>query len=339
MDVRTWELLAKYVAGEATDREEARLEEWLEADPAHHKLLEETTKAWEAARGVRAPQPDAASAWSKLEGRMDEPEARSGRSSLAGGGEDRAATERRRRARLLSAAGALASIAAIVLVVILWRTDAEEVIHTERGSRSTAELVDGSHVHLNAESELTIVSMSDAREVRLDGEAYFEVAHDRSRPFLIRTSEGTIRVAGTAFNVNAYADEKEVRVAVADGAVAVHPASAEAEVDGEAVMLGPRQLAVMEHRRLRELRRDVDLTPHLAWREGRLVFENAPFDEVTRRLERWYDLRIEARLPTESVDRLNAVFESESVGEAISIIALALDLRFEEDGMEITFYR
>ena len=84
--------------------------------------------------------------------------------------------------------------------------------------------------------------------------------------------------------------------------------------------------------------RGIDLDRYLAWTEGRLVFDHAPFEEVARQLERRYDVQVELATAPQSLKRLNASFESESLGEILKSIAAALDLRYERAGRQVTFY-
>jgi ferric-dicitrate binding protein FerR (iron transport regulator) len=88
-----------------------------------------------------------------------------------------------------------------------------------------------------------------------------------------------------------------------------------------------------------EVRRGADLSRELAWTEGKLAFRDAPFEEVVRRLRRWYDLRIETELVSEAVGRLNATVDGKSPEHTLRAIAAALDLKYERDGQTVTYYR
>lgn len=337
-DDRNWELIAKYFSGEASDQEIERLKKWIDSDPARVELFENVLQAWKATEKNDASRVDVSAAWRKLEDRMDE-EADSKRASRHESRSPRRGSRSTRR-RLLRVGGCIAVILVAALIIRLWESSESKVLTTARGERAAIELVDDTHVDLNAESRLVLLEGfgRDKREVYLEGEAYFDVAHDKSHPFLIHTSEGTIRVVGTAFDVRAYAGEGEARVAVTEGAVALPLKKSTQTTKTDTVVLRPHELGVITGQRLRARHRNVDLTSHLAWREGRLVFENTPFQEVVRDLERWYDLQIEVRARFASIDRLNAVFEEESASEVIGDIAVALDLQYKKEGQRVTFY-
>ena len=163
------------------------------------------------------------------------------------------------------------------------------------------------------------------------------MAEDATRPFVVHAQHASVRVLGTAFVVQAYTDEPAMEVAVAEGQVALRPDGLEQDT---AVVLEPRQLGVVSATgSLRAVHREVDLTPYLAWTKGRLVFNDAPFGEVIRRLERWYDLRIDVQVPTGRIDRLDATFEEVTANHVLNAIAAALDLQYTKDRRTVTFYR
>jgi ferric-dicitrate binding protein FerR (iron transport regulator) len=84
---------------------------------------------------------------------------------------------------------------------------------------------------------------------------------------------------------------------------------------------------------------NVKLSKEIAWTGGKLIFEETPFDEVASKLERWYDIEVEARVPAQNVIRLNAAFEDTPLNEVLHDIAAALDLKYERDGRRVTFHR
>lgn len=341
-----WELLAKYFSGQASDREIEQLEAWVQSDLAHRKLFDELSDAWNATGDVRALDLDVSDAWGALSDCIDEadedkPHALRPNATSEVRSERTAKTASRRPwQRLFQVAGGVALVVGVAVLVWMGPDSESHVIAADRGERSSFELIDGTHVDLNADSKLTVSPEfgQGMRAVRLDGEAYFDVPHVEGRPFRVETLEGVVRVVGTAFNVMAYADEKQVQVAVAEGRVALNVQSSAQAAQTDTVLLEPKQFGIMADRRLLELRDGIDLGPLTAWREGRLVFEDAPFSEVVRRLERWYNLQIDVQAPLTTIDRLNAVFDEEAVREVVGDIALALDLQFEMEDARVTFW-
>lgn len=151
-------------------------------------------------------------------------------------------------------------------------------------------LADGTRVWLNATSELEYpVAFNDGeRVVRLKGEAYFEVAKDANRPFIVEAGGMRTRVLGTSFNIQAYDDETDVCATLVSGRVQVSLQSSRATVD-----LTPGREAVWK-RGTSDLRtREADIHKATAWRHGQFLFDEENLDVVTRMLSRWYGVTFE----------------------------------------------
>jgi ferric-dicitrate binding protein FerR (iron transport regulator) len=142
-------------------------------------------------------------------------------------------------------------------------------------------------------------------------------------------------VLGTRFDVGAYPEDGAVRVVVAEGTVSVR---SEREGTESGVRVKERQMASLSKSDRSVLRQEVDPAPYLAWTKGQLVFKDATFDQVVRRLNTWYGLEADLEGSTEAVHHLNAAFEGEPVGEVLTVIAETLDLRYEREGKRVTFY-
>lgn len=237
----------------------------------------------------------------------------------------------------------LVTVAALITVLVpeqwavSWSASESKTFVTDNRERATIRLDDGSEVHLNADSRLVLGEEFDRgpREVRLQGQAYFQVAQD-DRPFIVRSKNVAVEALGTTFDVKAYRDEKRTEVTVAEGVVALRREQSTPE---DTVMLRAQHLGIASSQGLKTVRGGVDLTRQLAWTRGELVFTDASFHEVVRKLERWYDLRIKVRVASEQVDRLNATFGDEPLSEVIRSVAAALDLQYERDGKRVVFHR
>lgn len=353
-----WSLLAKYFKGEASEKEVRAVEAWIEADPNHRRELDEAWLAWSA---TEKPDPlvDTSAAWQRLKGEIDREEVTRRLPAEKNRRDDRRARSpyaSRRSSRLpqrqspftskrfLRAGAGFVVLLVAVSVALFWSGSEEEVLATNKGERSTIELVDGTRVHLNSDSRITIpVGFMDGqrREVHLEGEAYFEVATDASRPFLVHTQGVTTRVLGTAFNVQAYDDTDSAQVVVTEGAVELRMAQVQRQ-DGaiqDKMVLEPNQLGIAIEGELKAVREEVDLAAHIGWTNGELVFEDDPIEKVARKLERWYNLHVELDVPSGTVVKLNAAFDNEPMTEVLTSIATALDLQYKQDQRHVTFYR
>ena len=166
----------------------------------------------------------------------------------------------------------------------------EMLYHTltnPRGSRVVGlTLTDGSKVWLNSESSLRYpaVFSGNTREVEITGEAYFEVAHDSRKPFLVRVNDVTTAVLGTSFNINAYAETSTIRVTLLDGAVRVMR-------NNQALQLAPGQQAAAGADGI-TLHRQVDIEQVMAWKNGYFSFKQADLQSVMAQVARWYDLQV-----------------------------------------------
>jgi transmembrane sensor len=171
-----------------------------------------------------------------------------------------------------------------------------------RGSRVvTLTLSDGTKVWLNAESSIRYpaVFVGNNREVSMTGEAYFEVAKDAARPFLVSVAEQErITVLGTHFDINAYDDETFVRSTLLEGSVSVGALLSGPAARG--LVLRPGEQAVLARNRAAgsgvsgglRLGTDVDTAAVMAWKNGRFAYKHADLPTVMRQLARWYDVEV-----------------------------------------------
>lgn len=158
-----------------------------------------------------------------------------------------------------------------------------------RGGEYDVVLEDGTRVWLNADSRLKypVVFPGNERRVILEGEAYFEVARDTSRPFLVETGIQALRVLGTAFNVCAYPDEPDIYTTLVHGSVAVSVGKQE---NGR--ILVPGEQAICHVNKGDFVIKKVDVQQVVAWKKGLFVFENQNLEQIMLKLARWYNVTI-----------------------------------------------
>jgi transmembrane sensor len=149
--------------------------------------------------------------------------------------------------------------------------------------------VDGSHIWLNAGSSVTYPVPFDGneRKVKISGEAYFEVVHNASQPFIVSNNTTEIKVLGTHFNVNAYDNNPDLKVTLLEGSVKVTQAN-------QSQLLKPNQQAIVATTGI-ALLEHADLEQIMAWKNGFTSFHSADILTVLRELERWYDITTEIR--------------------------------------------
>lgn len=193
------------------------------------------------------------------------------------------------------------------------------------GARSNIELPDGSLVWLNSGSTLSFPSeFKNNRPVTLIGEAFFEVEKDE-KPFIVSTCYGEVEVKGTSFNVKAFKEEN-LQATLVTGSVLVREKGSKKEV-----ALRPGQQANVAKGKIRIT--DVETDIFTSWKDGKLIFRKEYLPTVIKRLERWYNVKIEL----EKDDRLNNIWfsgtlEMESFTEVMELLKVTspLDYTYNE---------
>ena len=160
-------------------------------------------------------------------------------------------------------------------------------VSTPRGGQYQIVLSDGSKVWLNAASSIRFPTAfsGSLREVELTGEAYFEVAKNKEKPFQVKVRDMKIAVLGTHFNVKAYEDEAETKTSLLEGSVKI--------IQGkEAGLLKPGQQAVINFKDDKVKIATADMVEVIAWKNGLFRFEGANIETIMREIGRWYDVEI-----------------------------------------------
>lgn len=161
------------------------------------------------------------------------------------------------------------------------------------GSSSDITLADGTKVWLNAGSRLIYPSrfVDKTREVFLSGEAFFEVKEDENQPFLVKTADLKIEVLGTRFNVSAYPEDYSVQTVLAEGKVKIK--GNDAGLFKKSFQLEPGQMAYFNKKSNETTVNKVDVEPYILWTQGLFSFSNTDFNRITKKLERYYDIRFQ----------------------------------------------
>lgn len=162
---------------------------------------------------------------------------------------------------------------------------------TPRGGEFMIMLEDSTKVWLNAESQLIYPeSFSESeRRVKIKGEAYFQVAKDKTRPFYVESSGITIRVYGTEFNINAYSEEKEVYTTLVSGSISLQQAN---ENHSELILTPGNQAIYNKDNKITSVK-TVNTEAITSWHNGRFVFEEQTLEQIMKTLARWYNFEYE----------------------------------------------
>lgn len=195
---------------------------------------------------------------------------------------------------------------------------------TPRGGENTVILSDGTTVHLNAGSKLTypVRFAGKRRLVALEGEAYFDVAADAKRPFVVRTHLGEITVLGTAFNVNAYTDSPVCYTTLVRGKVRVDAGNK------QTVTLLPGEQAMLTASHMEK--REVNLEEYVGWVNGKYVFNDRPLGEIMKVFERWYNIRVHYEIPAmKNITYSGSLNRDATINTFLDALELTGDLAYE----------
>jgi len=258
----------------------------------------------------------------------------------------------RRRAGLRWVLGATA-IAACLAVVFLRggvksgaaaASATGNFVSTKNGSKSKLQLPDGTQVWLNSGSNISYDNGfgERTREVRLTGEAFFDVAKDNARPFIIHTATVDVTVLGTAFNVRSYPEEKITETSLIRGAVEVTlKTSADkkillkpneklivsndsAAVSSDSVLVRDvhRKAAVMTLTQVHHLNKD-SVPSEVLWTKNKLVFDGETLSEVALKLERWYGVKVIIQGEELKNTEFSGVFDDDNLTEVLYALQLS----------------
>ena len=162
-----------------------------------------------------------------------------------------------------------------------WQYNTLEV---PRGAEYELILADGTHVWLNAETELRYPVQFNGKErvVYLKGEAYFEVSKNKEKPFLVQVDDMSVKVYGTEFNVNTY---NNIETVLVTGSVSMNQG-------GKEVLLKPNQKGVFDQVSGKITVADVDVLAYVSWKNGDFIFRNESLNSIMDKLSRWYGLEV-----------------------------------------------
>jgi transmembrane sensor len=206
-------------------------------------------------------------------------------------------------------------------------------VTTPRGGQFHIVLPDGTGVWLNAASSLRFPTAftGKQRDVEITGEVYFEVAHNKQMPFVVKNGATEITVLGTHFNVMAYDDEKIMRTTLLEGAVKVKRGAREALLTpGQQARIGTAtgSLGVVD---------DVDTEKELSWKNGYFQFENESLESIMRQVSRWYDVQVRYEGNSRGENFTGRLPRNANVSGVLKILALSgVKFRIEDKTIIVT---
>jgi len=361
LDDRTWLLIARKMANEATPQELRELEDILKVTPELHFSLQTLSGLWHQRQHENIH--DLESAYTAVLNRMEQ----NGTDAPVRTSHELMETSPvfdQKEGPSLRRVGVPMLLLTATFLVAAWlfvpsrrpapnpgsAENAVNEISTKHGSKTNILLPDGSRVWLNAGSKITYDKEfgENSRNVHLSGEAYFDVVHNASSPFVIHTKAMDIRVLGTEFNVKSYPDEKTTETSLIRGSIEVTLKDKRAEK----ILLKPNEKLVVNHdvttdsagvMKRKALKRpempiislgslhyfSVDSTIlETSWVDNRLVFEDESFGDIALKMERWYGVTFVFQHEEVRNMRFTGNFRDENLIDALEAMQITADFNF-----------
>jgi transmembrane sensor len=338
-----WDKLDRYVRGEGDANERATLEQWVNEDP-------ERRSAADAMRtiGSRANAPDTDRAFAAMQAKLGLRAPQPTPVRTLPRAETPTVPQWKRSIPVVAAAVLIGALG----VALMQRRISEPApspareLTTAAGQRGSFQLADGSNVRLSPGSRLTVPAefgsrTNPRRDVTLEGEAFFVVRHDSTRPFTVRTTHGTAEDLGTEFAVNVYPEIRGMRVAVREGRVAIHPVAAGAAradslpSSGLVAMLEAGDVAQVDSEGGMSIARRQEMSALFAGADGMLVLRDVALRDAVPMLERWFSIHIRVDDASLLTRKVSGNFRDETPQAALRVIGLVLDRNAVWNGNEV----
>jgi transmembrane sensor len=207
-------------------------------------------------------------------------------------------------------------------------------LSTANGELYNLRLPDGSHVWLNSASSLTYTAnliKNGRRKVKLDGEAYFEVAKDKAHPFIVESKGQEVEVLGTHFNINSYADEGNTKTTLLEGKVNI--SSFKEGTIHQSQVLRPNQQAVNTGSTIKVA--EVDAADVIGWKNGKFVFDNEGIETVMRKISRWYNVEIIYQEDISGIKVTGGIPRSKNVSKILEMLENTDGVHFKIEDKKI----
>lgn len=346
------QFLIRVLKNEVTDEERELFNEWLESKDENKEEFGQIALLWEKTANLPTPlSPDLEKEWQKFHLKAIELDKKfnlikSGSSNVAAkyvDNKDRIYFSTYfKKYVVLTRVAALILISMLIYGVLQYPQKVNEFLKsdspkfyefiTKKGEKATIPLSDGTIVYLNSDSRLTYPQYfsETTRFLKLDGEGYFSVKPDSSRPFIVQTGDRFTVVKGTEFNIK-FRNNKLV-VVVTKGKVVLFNQDSSKFVDLEK---GELSFATKDGFTLPQ---KVDTRLYIAWRENKLSFVQTPLSEILEEIERFYNIETFCKNKKILHRTLTGYFDSNSLDEILIKLSLALDFKFQRKGRQIFIF-
>lgn len=348
---KIWPIIVRHLDQKMDDKDSIKLEKWLDQSEENRHILHTAEKIWKSSEGnshdILMNELNLEKDWDLIKKQITSSDLKEKRMRILH------FRKLRKRQQLFSN---FLKVAVLLIVAVssglitlqfAVKTDqtvTEPVfneIATNPGERASIELGDGTKVILNAASNLTMPDSFSAqkREVTLNGQAFFDVKTDRIRSFNIRTDIALVQVLGTSFDIRSYENEDKIFVAVSEGTVEL----SHRNESGSSLIINQGYIGSIS-KTTGQLTLEMFDDPNLyfGWMDGRIIFKNAPLEDVFKHLERWYAVSIDFDRSNSdlTIQKFTADLRTRSVREVLGVLKMSMDIDFDfqdEDRIYITY--
>ena len=202
-------------------------------------------------------------------------------------------------------------------------------VKTFAGTQTDFMLPDGSHVWLNSGSvlEYPVAFANDIRQVKLTGEAFFDVKKDPSHPFIVNAGKINVEVKGTRFDVCNYPHESRSELTLESGSVRLF--EGEYKDEKTVALIKPGERALLDNNTDKLTVSRVDVEKHTSWKEGLLIFRDDKMDEVVLKLNRKFNVDISLQDPELKAYIYTATFEDESLSQILNLLKISAPVNYK----------
>jgi len=322
-------LITRYFSGEITEEELRLLSGWLITDPKHEDLFSKIHKTWMLVEKQKVYSAiDMEKDWNAFQLKMNTFKGRKETPKVVKLNSD---NKNRRSPFLAKWRSAAAVVVLLVSSFLLYYyiTKPENIVVMAQGANMEKQLPDGSVVSLHTGSQITYPEKfsSATRNVELKGEAYFKVAHDKTKPFIVASGDARVKVLGTEFNVNTNTTAGSMEIVLTTGKVSVYYKTK----PQEKVLLMPGEKAELISEQ-KQIRKSPNTDPnYMAWKSRILVFDNETLTKVINTLQNVYQTPIKLADQKLSGCRVTASFNDQSLQSVLEVLKETLDLQVKQN--------
>lgn len=203
-------------------------------------------------------------------------------------------------------------------------------LNTPRGGQYHLVLADGTNVWLNAASSIKYPTQftGNERRVEITGEVYFEVVHDKNKPFRVIAGDQTVEDLGTRFDINAYGDEPIIKTTLLEGSIQV------SKTGGTSTILKPGEASVLTSDHIKITNADTEEA--IAWKNGDFIFKNQNLQAIMKNVARWYDIDVKyGDLKNKNLTYSGEVSRSKNLSAVLQMLESTGQVKFKVQGNNV----